>query len=214
MSTDRPLRTAEVIAVGSELLGSTRVDTNSLFLSERLASLGIQLRAKAVVGDDRALLAEVFRAAIHRSDVVILTGGLGPTDDDLTRDAVAATLGAPLALDPEIADALRERFRSFGYQDFPQRNLRQAMVPAGARVTVLREGSGPQERSIRIDFSQEREGRSPLPRYAVCQFSGLSRTDLSGLTSDRGPVGGAALYLLKHYYLDTPDAAVAEPGAG
>ena len=88
------------------------------------------------------------------------------------------------------------------------------LVPAGARVTVLREGSGPQERSIRIDFSQEREGRSPLPRYAVCQFSGLSRTDLSGLTSDRGPIGGAALYLLKHYYLDTPDAAVAEPGAG
>ncbi|QRE78060.1 hypothetical protein F1D61_28735 [Methylobacterium aquaticum] len=88
------------------------------------------------------------------------------------------------------------------------------LVPAGARVTVLREASGPQDRSIRIDFSQDRAGRSPLPRYAVCQFSGLSRTDLSGLTSDRGPVGGAALYLLKHYYLDTPDAAVAEPGAG
>lgn len=88
------------------------------------------------------------------------------------------------------------------------------LVPAGARVTVLREASGPQDRSIRIDFSQDRVGRSPLPRYAVCQFSGLSRTDLSGLTSDRGPVGGAALYLLKHYYLDTPDAAVAEPGAG
>lgn len=88
------------------------------------------------------------------------------------------------------------------------------LVPAGARVTVLREASGPQDRSIRIDFSQDRQGRSPLPRYAVCQFSGLSRTDLSGLTSDRGPVGGAALYLLKHYYLDTPDAAVAEPGAG
>ncbi|SFV11109.1 hypothetical protein SAMN02799631_05213 [Methylobacterium sp. 174MFSha1.1] len=88
------------------------------------------------------------------------------------------------------------------------------LVPAGARVAVLREAAGPQERSIRIDFSQEREGRSPLPRYAVCEFSGLSRTDLSGLTSDRGPVGGAALYLLKHYYLDTPDAALAEPGAG
>lgn len=88
------------------------------------------------------------------------------------------------------------------------------LVPAGARVTVLREASGPQDRSIRIDFSQDHVGRSPLPRYAICQFSGLSRTDLSGLTSDRGPVGGAALYLLKHYYLDTPDAAVAEPGAG
>ncbi|AWN46665.1 hypothetical protein DK419_10360 [Methylobacterium terrae] len=88
------------------------------------------------------------------------------------------------------------------------------LVPAGARITVLRTGSGPQERSIRIDFAQEREGRTPLPRYAVCEFSGMSRTDLSGLTSDRGPIGGAALYLLKHYYLDTPDAALAEPGAG
>ncbi len=88
------------------------------------------------------------------------------------------------------------------------------LVPAGARITVLRTAPGPQERSIRVDFSQEREGRSPLPRYAVCEFSGMSRTDLSGLTSDRGPVGGAALYLLKHYYLDTPDAALADPGPG
>ncbi|TGE00114.1 hypothetical protein [Methylobacterium nonmethylotrophicum] len=88
------------------------------------------------------------------------------------------------------------------------------LVPAGARVAVLRTASGPQERSIRIDFSQERDGRTPVPRYAVCEFSGLNRTDLSGLSSDRGPVGGAALYLLKHYYLDTPDAALAEPGAG
>ncbi|MCF4129402.1 hypothetical protein [Methylobacterium sp. SyP6R] len=111
--------------------------------------------------------------------------------------SLAACAGSP---DPEQARICRRALPT--------------LVPAGARVTVLREASGPQERSIRIDFSQEREGRSPLPRYAVCQFSGLSRTDLSGLTSDRGPVGGAALYLLKHYYLDTPDAAVAEPGAG
>ncbi|KMO11933.1 hypothetical protein SQ03_25750 [Methylobacterium platani JCM 14648] len=88
------------------------------------------------------------------------------------------------------------------------------LVPEGARITVLRTAAGPRDRSIRIDFAQERDGRTPLPRYAVCEFSGLSRTDLSGLTSDRGAVGGAALYLLKHYYLDTPDAAQAEPGAG
>ncbi len=88
------------------------------------------------------------------------------------------------------------------------------LVPAGDRITVLRTGWGPQGRGIRIDFAQERDGRSPLPRYAVCEFSGLSRTDLSGLASDRGVVGGAALYLLKHYYLDTPDAALAEPAAG
>jgi nicotinamide-nucleotide amidase len=75
------LRQAEVIAVGSELLGSTRLDTNSLFISRALASLGIQLKAKAVVGDDRALLRDLFALAIGRSDVVVLCGGLGPTDD-------------------------------------------------------------------------------------------------------------------------------------
>ena len=91
-----PLRSAEIIAVGSELLGSTRVDTNSLFLADGLASLGIGLRAKGVVGDRRGDLATIFRLALERVDLVILTGGLGPTDDDLTRDAVAEVLGLPL----------------------------------------------------------------------------------------------------------------------
>ena len=85
-----PMRTAEVIAVGSELLGSTRLDTNSLFLADRLAGLGIELAAKAVVGDNPVRLAAVFSQALARADLVILTGGLGPTDDDLTRETVAA----------------------------------------------------------------------------------------------------------------------------
>ena len=93
------LRRAEVIAVGSELLGSTRLDTNSLFISRILASLGIQLKAKAVIGDDRALLRDVFALALDRSDVVVLCGGLGPTDDDLTRDVVSEVLGLPMDVD-------------------------------------------------------------------------------------------------------------------
>ena len=83
-----PIKTAAVIAVGSELLGTSRIDTNSLYLSGRLGALGIELRGKAVVGDDRAELARVFAGALATSGLVILTGGLGPTDDDVTRDAI------------------------------------------------------------------------------------------------------------------------------
>jgi nicotinamide-nucleotide amidase len=137
-----PLRTAEVVAVGSELLGSTRLDTNSLFLSARLAALGIDLRAKAVVGDDVAELSAVFRGALSRADLVVLTGGLGPTDDDLTRQAVSEVLDLPLAEDPAIVAALQRRFAGRGYP-MPEVNRRQAMVPRGATVLDNPNGSAP-----------------------------------------------------------------------
>jgi nicotinamide-nucleotide amidase len=127
----RPLATAEIIAVGSELLGTGRVDTNSLFLAGRLAMLGIELRAKAVVGDERARLAAVFASALLRSDLVVLTGGLGPTDDDLTRDVVAGVLGLEMREDPAIILQIAERFARRGLR-MPEVNRRQAMVPAGA----------------------------------------------------------------------------------
>jgi nicotinamide-nucleotide amidase len=142
MSSDRPLRTAEIIAVGSELLGSTRLDTNSLFLSERLASLGIELRTKAVIGDDRAGLATLVRAAIERSDVIILTGGLGPTDDDLTRDAVSDVLGLPLEEHPEIITKIEQRFARRGLV-MPAVNRKQAQVLRGAIVLDNPNGSAP-----------------------------------------------------------------------
>src|SRR5262249_29099662 len=93
---------AEIIAVGSELLGTSRLDTNSLFLTEKLSSLGIDLLGKAVVGDRRNDLESFFRHALERVDLVILTGGLGPTDDDLTRDVVSDVLGLPMREDPAI----------------------------------------------------------------------------------------------------------------
>ena len=136
------LRTAEVIAVGSELLGSTRLDTNSLFLSERLAALGIELRTKSVVGDDRDDLASVFRQALSRADLVILTGGLGPTDDDLTREVVADVLGLPLDEDPSILDGIKRRFERRGLT-MPPVNRRQAMVPRGATVLPNPNGTAP-----------------------------------------------------------------------
>ncbi|HJR60239.1 MAG TPA: competence/damage-inducible protein A [Vicinamibacterales bacterium] len=136
------LETAEVIAVGSELLGWTRLDTNSLFIAEQLSQLGIALKAKAVVGDDRARLAEIFSRALDRADLVILSGGLGPTDDDLTREAVADALGLELVEDEEITARIRQRFGRRGLV-MPQVNRRQAMVPRGATSLPNANGSAP-----------------------------------------------------------------------
>jgi nicotinamide-nucleotide amidase len=137
-----PLRTAEIIAVGSELLGSTRLDTNSLFIAERLSALGIELRSKAVVGDDRARIATLCRQALERSDLLVLTGGLGPTDDDLTREAVAEVLGVPLVEDPAITARIAQRFAARGMQ-MPDINRRQAQVLAGATVLDNPNGTAP-----------------------------------------------------------------------
>jgi len=135
-------RTAEVIAVGSELLGSTRADTNSLFLSARLSELGIDLRIKTVVGDEREDLAAVFRQSLARADVVVLTGGLGPTDDDLTREVVSDVLELPMSIDDGIVAKIRGRFERRGLT-MPDVNLRQAQVPRGALVLDNPLGTAP-----------------------------------------------------------------------
>jgi nicotinamide-nucleotide amidase len=113
------------------MLGANKLDTNSLYLAGGLASLGIELRAKCVVGDDRQRLAAVFASALSRSDLVVLTGGLGPTADDLTREVVAEVLGLELREDPAILARIEERFARRGVR-MPAVNRRQAMVPAGA----------------------------------------------------------------------------------
>jgi nicotinamide-nucleotide amidase len=137
-----PPRWAEIIAVGSELLVPPRLDTNSLFVTERLAEVGIEVRLKTIVGDCRTDLEEVFRHAMARSDVIVLTGGLGPTDDDLTRDAVAAVLDRSLAEDAAVIARIRERFASRGVR-MPDVNRRQALVPRGADVLENRLGTAP-----------------------------------------------------------------------
>jgi nicotinamide-nucleotide amidase len=136
------LRTAEIIAVGSELLGSTRTDTNSLYISERLSALGIDLRIKSVVGDEVDDLAVLLRQALARTDVVVLTGGLGPTDDDLTRDVVSGVLGLEMALDPAILERIRVRFARRGLT-MPEVNRKQAQVPRGAMVLDNAHGTAP-----------------------------------------------------------------------
>ena len=137
-----PLRTAEVIAVGSELLGWARLDTNSLFIAERLSAFGIELRAKAVVGDDKDRIADLCRQALSRADLVILTGGLGPTDDDLTRDAVAAVTGRASSEDAAIVARIGQRFAARGLR-MPEVNRRQAQVLHGAVVVENANGTAP-----------------------------------------------------------------------
>jgi nicotinamide-nucleotide amidase len=137
-----PVRTAEIIAVGSELLGPARLDTNSLYIADKLAGLGIELRVKSVVGDERDDLAARLRQALARVDVIVLTGGLGPTDDDLTRDVVSEVLARPMTIDEGIVDKVRARFARRGLS-MPEVNRRQGMVPAGALVLDNPNGTAP-----------------------------------------------------------------------
>ena len=137
-----PIRRAAILAVGSELLTPSRIDTNSLFVTEQLNLLGIELVFKSVIGDDREELADAVRRALDRVDLVVCSGGLGPTDDDVTRDVVAAVLQRPLAEDERIAAHIRARFASRG-MEMPEINRRQAMVPAGARVLENTRGTAP-----------------------------------------------------------------------
>jgi nicotinamide-nucleotide amidase len=133
---------AEIIAVGSELLTPQHTDTNSLYLTEKLNSLGILVRYKTIVGDSTDDLAGVLRAALDRSPLIILTGGLGPTEDDLTRDVVAKVLERPLREVGEIRQRIQERFARLG-RSMPENNLRQALVPAGAEWLENRNGTAP-----------------------------------------------------------------------
>ncbi len=133
---------AEIIAVGSELLTPSRIDTNSLHITGRLNAIGIAVTGKSIVGDDRAQIASALRGALSRAHLVVVTGGLGPTDDDLTRDVAAEVLGLPLEEDGAIVDVIRQRFESRG-MTMPEINRRQAMVPRGAEVLPNPRGTAP-----------------------------------------------------------------------
>jgi nicotinamide-nucleotide amidase len=134
--------TAEIIAIGSELLAPDRSDTNSLWLTEKLNSIGIEVKLKTIVGDDDARLGEAIKDAVRRSRVVITTGGLGPTEDDITRKVAARALGRRLLLDEKVLDWIKARFESFG-RKMPERNSRQAMVIDGSEVLDNPNGTAP-----------------------------------------------------------------------
>jgi nicotinamide-nucleotide amidase len=138
------LRRAAILAIGSELLTPSKLDTNSLHITDELNRLGLDVIAKAVVGDSRDEVAHTISAMLERVDLLILCGGLGPTDDDVTREAVAEALGRQLAEDAAITTHLRARFAARGFtMPMPENNRRQAMVPAGAVVLENTKGSAP-----------------------------------------------------------------------
>jgi nicotinamide-nucleotide amidase len=138
-----PAQNAEIIAVGSELLGLQRLDTNSLYLTDQLNTLGVEVVRKTVVGDDRERLTDSILGAAARSQIVVLTGGLGPTEDDLTREAIAGALGRGLVFEQEICDRIETRLRFFGRKVMAENNRRQAYVVEGAEVLPNDRGTAP-----------------------------------------------------------------------
>jgi nicotinamide-nucleotide amidase len=136
---------AELLAVGSELLSGQRYDTNTLWLTERLLEAGVTVAARLTVADEPALLESAFRTALARADLVIATGGLGPTEDDLTREAAAAALGRGLVRDQEVLRALEARFARY-LRTMAKTNEKQADVIAGAAVLPNGRGTAPGQR--------------------------------------------------------------------
>jgi len=143
---------AEIIAIGDEITSGQLLDTNTQWLSRRLEELGIRVLYHSSVGDQRDAAADVFRTAIRRCDVVVATGGLGPTADDLTREAIAKATGRELILDPAALEHVRGMFARRG-REMPQQNRQQAMFPAGARRVHNPHGTAPG-----IDMEVPREG--------------------------------------------------------
>jgi nicotinamide-nucleotide amidase len=133
---------AEIIAIGSELLTPQKIDTNSLYLTDQLNALGVEVVRKTVVGDERERLTDTILGAVARSQIIVLTGGLGPTEDDLTRDAVAGALGRGMVFRQDICDQIEERFRRF-QRKMVEINRRQAFIVEGAEVLPNDRGTAP-----------------------------------------------------------------------
>ena len=133
---------AEIIAIGTELLSPFRTDTNSLYLTQTLEEHGIQVIAKSILGDNLEQLIHGFQVAFARSDVIICSGGIGPTVDDLTREALAEFLKIPLEFHQEVLEGIEARFRQRGYK-MPESNRKQAMIPKGARILLNPHGTAP-----------------------------------------------------------------------
>jgi len=152
---------AEIIAIGDELTSGARLDTNTQWLSQRLGELGIRTLYHSTVGDDLAANVRVFREALDRSDVIVCTGGLGPTADDLTRQGLAETIGAELVLDEASLARIRSMFAR-RKREMPERNTIQAMFPAGSQAILNPHGTAPG-----IDLRYERAGRTPCRLFAL-----------------------------------------------
>ena len=162
----------EIITIGDELLLGFTTDTNAGYLARELAAHGVEVVRRATVGDDAAAIAAAVRDALERTGAVITTGGLGPTADDLTKEAIAALFGRRLEMREDIVAMIEERFRLYGFKGrMPVSNRQQALVPAGSRVLENRHGSAP---GIWIEDDQRRW---------VAMLPGVPR-EMRGMTAD------------------------------
>jgi nicotinamide-nucleotide amidase len=181
---------AGILAVGSELLGTERLDTNSLRLTAVLDRHGVELRGKAVVGDSEEEIAAEVAALLRRVDLLLVTGGLGPTSDDVTREAVAAALGRELRLDDEVLAGIERRFASFGWK-MPAVNRRQALVIGGAEVLANPRGTAP---GLRLE-----EGGAHIFLFpgVPAELDGLIAAELEPWLAARSGGGGRETAVLK-----------------
>lgn len=133
----------ELVSVGTELLLGNIVNTNARYLSEKCAMLGLNVYYQTTVGDNEERLSEVIRTALNRSDIVVLNGGLGPTEDDLTKETCAKVMGLPLVKDAHTEERLKEYYRRRKKEELPDSNWKQALIPEGAVVFDNENGTAP-----------------------------------------------------------------------
>jgi nicotinamide-nucleotide amidase len=160
---------AEIIAIGSELLTPEKTDTNSLWLTGKLNEIGVDVKLKTIVGDDSTRLEETIRDAVKRSDIVITTGGLGPTEDDITRTVSAKAIERELVFHEDIVENLRERFRAWG-REMPEINKRQAYIIEGAEILPNPNGSAV-GMSVNVTLSSRRlSGERPARPFGSSEL--------------------------------------------
>ncbi len=212
---------AEIVTTGTEILLGEIVDTNAAWIAQQLRDAGVNLYYKTTVGDNAARVQEVLELALARSDVIIVTGGLGPTVDDITRDAIAATMDQPLILDEPSLDEIRARFAQFG-SVMTANNERQAYMPASAVVIPNPVGTAPafrveDERGMIIalpgvpremkylmthavlPFLRERSGDTGLIRRRVLRTVGVGESMLDSLIDDLMTAGNPSVGLAAHF---------------
>jgi len=188
--TDSKSVSAELVTSGTEILLGDIVDTNAAWIAQQLREIGVNLYYKTTVGDNEPRLRGVLELALGRSDVVLVTGGLGPTADDITRDAIANATGCPLERHPDIEENLRVRFARWGYQRMSENNLRQAQIPEAA--TVLENPVGTAPGFITFDRRRGRGGRviamPGVPREMKRMMTDLVLPFLQDLTGGVGVI--------------------------
>jgi nicotinamide-nucleotide amidase len=178
---------AAILAVGSELLGTDRLDTNSLHITKALERHGAELRFKGVCGDSEEEVAAALRSAMEKVDVVLVTGGLGPTADDVTREAAAAAFGRGLHVDSEVLVDIERRFRDHGLR-MPEINKRQALILDGAAVIANARGTAPGQR-LTVDFGSRSATLFLFPGVPVELYGMIERDLEPWLAARSGGVG-------------------------